>query len=100
LTDFGFATYYDQKEKLFQIVGSPLYMAPEIVNHMKYDSKVDIWSAGVVTYILLCGKPPFYGKTRNDVYNAIADQDLNLKLPEFQNVSELAKDFLRLCLTK
>ena len=42
-------------------------MAPEIVNNMKYDSKVDIWSMGVVTYILLCGKPPFYGKTRYDV---------------------------------
>lgn len=49
-------------------------MAPEIVNHMKYDQKVDIWSAGVVTYILLSGKPPFFGNTRNDVYNAIVDQ--------------------------
>ena len=75
-------------------------MAPEIVNHMKYDQKVDIWSAGVVTYILLSGKPPFFGNTRNDVYNAIVDQKLNLDLPELMNISEDAKEFLQLCLAK
>ena len=46
-------------------------MAPEIVNRLKYDSKVDVWSAGVVTYILLCGRPPFFGKTKEEVYAAI-----------------------------
>jgi calcium-dependent protein kinase len=66
LTDFGFATYFDhRKGELNEVLGSPLYMPPEIVKHEKYDSKVDIWSAGVMTYILLVGKPPFMGKTKS-----------------------------------
>ena len=71
LTDFGFATYFDEKEKLDEVLGSPLYMPPEIVMKHKYDEKVDIWSAGVVTFILLSGKPPFVGNTKDEVYNSI-----------------------------
>ena len=65
LTDFGFATYFDQKSGLNEVLGSPLYMPPEIVKRISYDSKVDVWSAGVMTYILLVGKPPFQGKTKS-----------------------------------
>ena len=50
MADFGFATYFDSDKKLSLELGSPLYMAPEIVNHSKYDSKVDVWSTGVVTH--------------------------------------------------
>jgi calcium-dependent protein kinase len=65
LTDFGFATYFDRKNELNEVLGSPLYMPPEIVSHSGYDNKVDIWSTGVMTYILLVGKPPFIGKTKS-----------------------------------
>lgn len=68
LTDFGFATYFDSKKNLSEVLGSPLYMPPEIVNKKEYDSKVDIWSAGVVAFILLCGKPPFMGDSKDEVY--------------------------------
>ena len=68
LTDFGFATYYDHQEKLTEVLGSPIYMPPEIVKHEKYDSKADVWSAGVVTYVMLCGKPPFFADTKEGVY--------------------------------
>ena len=64
LTDFGFATYFDEKNKLDEVLGSPLYMPPEIVDQRKYTEKVDIWSAGVVSHILLTGKPPFYGANK------------------------------------
>ena len=47
--------------KLTEILGSPLYMAPEIVKKECYDHKVDVWSAGVVLYAMLCGRMPFFG---------------------------------------
>lgn len=83
LTDFGFATYFDEKEKLDEVLGSPLYMPPEIVKKEKYDSKVDIWSAGVVAFILLCGKPPFIGNSKDDVYRSIKEDEHDYKGPEW-----------------
>lgn len=53
------------------MLGSPIYMPPEIINQKDYDSKVDIWSTGIVTYVLLTGKPPFFGNSREEVYKQI-----------------------------
>lgn len=62
LTDFGFAKVLDpNQDGLTDTLGSPLYMAPEIIKKIPYDQKVDIWSMGVIVYILLCGRPPFKG---------------------------------------
>lgn len=62
LTDFGFAEIRKENEKMSLRLGSPIYMAPEVTLGDEYDEKVDVWSAGVVTYILLSGKPPFVGE--------------------------------------
>ena len=65
ITDFGFAKFYDPREGgLNDSLGSPMYMAPEIIKNLPYGTKVDIWSLGVVAYILFSGKPPFTGKTK------------------------------------
>ena len=48
-----------------------MYMAPEIVTLQKYDTKVDIWSVGIITHILLSGAVPFYGKSKIDIYKSI-----------------------------
>ena len=61
LTDFGFATTFKAGEKLDLSLGSPLYMAPELVEEKEYDNRVDVWSVGVIAYILLSGMPPFHG---------------------------------------
>jgi calcium-dependent protein kinase len=71
LTDFGFATFFDENDLLDEVLGSPIYMPPEIILRQKYDSKVDTWSAGVVAYILLTGLPPFTGVNKDEVYKAI-----------------------------
>lgn len=71
ITDFGFATYFDEENKLEDVLGSPLYMPPEIVRQDKYDQKVDIWSAGILTCILLSGVPPFMGDSKEEVYTNI-----------------------------
>lgn len=61
ITDFGFSKLYDPTEGMKDTLGSPLYMAPEIIKKRPYDSSVDIWAIGIMTYLMLCGKPPFKG---------------------------------------
>lgn len=81
LTDFGFATFTQQNKQLSEVLGSPIYMPPEIVLSKNYDHKVDVWSAGVVTYVLITGKPPFYGKSKEELYLAIKNNELSFTLP-------------------
>lgn len=75
ITDFGFAKCYDPMEGgLEDTLGSPLYMAPEIVKKVKYDTKVDIWSLGVMTYVMLSGKPPFTGRSKEEIFIQLTTQ--------------------------
>jgi calcium-dependent protein kinase len=65
IADFGFSCIFDPEEGLDLVLGSPLYMAPEIIQNQVYNEKVDIWSIGVITYMLLSGSNPFPGKTKD-----------------------------------
>jgi calcium/calmodulin-dependent protein kinase I len=67
--DFGFSSLYSEEAK--GIVGTPMYMAPEIVSKQKYNSKVDIWSLGIMTYIMLNGKVPFESIKREKIMKEI-----------------------------
>ena len=67
VTDFGFATYFNASEKLDLQLGSPFYMPPEIIKQEEYDEKVDIWSAGVLTYLILSSEFPFNGRTEAEI---------------------------------
>ncbi|XP_013858751.1 serine/threonine-protein kinase DCLK1a isoform X2 [Austrofundulus limnaeus] len=95
LGDFGLATVVDGP--LYTVCGTPTYVAPEIIAETGYGLKVDIWAAGVITYILLCGFPPFRGSS--DDQEALFDQilmgQLEFPLPYWDNVSEAAKDLIR-----
>jgi len=99
LTDFGFACFYKTERGLKQVLGSPLYMAPEIVREEQYDKGVDIWSVGVIAHILLSGCPPFYGQTKQDIYRSIVSD-----MPKFGKVrsslSAEAIQFIMKCLSK
>lgn len=59
IADLGFAQEFDPKSGLDLVLGTPLYMAPELVLNQKYTEKVDVWSLGVITYQLLSGRTPF-----------------------------------------
>lgn len=93
ITDFGFAELYTDVGFDLQL-GTPLYMAPEIVRNEKYDKTVDCWSIGVITWILLIGKPPFKGKNPKKVHKEIL-KGINWKTEGFLALSKDAKDFLK-----
>lgn len=100
ITDFGFACYYNPNSELKEVLGSPLYMAPEIINENPYDEKVDIWSVGVITYILLSGRPPFGGKSKPDIFNSIKRNEVSFNHQIWQKITPEAKDFLLKALNK
>ena len=56
-------------------------MAPEIIKKIKYDYKVDVWSLGVITYILLTGKPPFYGKSKDEIFLQVSTKAVSYSDP-------------------
>lgn len=67
IIDFGTATYCKPGEVLKTQVGSPYYIAPEVIKQ-EYNTKCDIWSTGVIMYVLLCGCPPFRGRSQKDIF--------------------------------
>jgi calcium-dependent protein kinase len=64
--DFGLSTTFDAKINLKTKAGTPYYISPEVLEG-KYDESCDIWSSGVILYILLSGVPPFYGDTDPEI---------------------------------
>jgi len=98
LADFGFATKFQPEEKLDLTLGTLLYMAPEIVKHEPYDSKVDIWGVGVILHILLKGAPPFVGSNSTEVMEQIVNKDLEFSTG--RAVSPEADQFILQCLLK
>jgi serine/threonine protein kinase len=96
ITDFGFAKCYDPDEGgLTETLGSPLYMAPEIIKKLPYDCSVDIWALGVLTYIMLSGKPPFKGRTKDDVFVEITTKNITYTGDSWKIISKEAKNFIR-----
>lgn len=94
LGDFGLAT--EVKEPLFVVCGTPTYVAPDILAETGYGVKVDVWAAGVITYILLCGFPPFVSPTNNqeELFDKILSGKYEFISPFWDDVSSSAKDLI------
>ncbi|XP_047318204.1 calcium-dependent protein kinase 32-like [Impatiens glandulifera] len=92
--DFGLSVFFKPGERFNEIVGSPYYMAPEVLKR-NYGPEVDVWSAGVILYILLCGVPPFWAETEQGVAQAIIRSVVDFKREPWPKVSEGAKDLVR-----
>eukprot|EP01083_Nonionella_stella_P018957 52749_1 len=107
LTDFGLAHFYNDKmfsedtkqsyedTIVYTSCGTPHYVAPEVLANKGYNNKADIWSLGVILYILLVGYQPFAGNSVNDVYRLIANGDYNFNSKRWENVSESAKNLIK-----
>ncbi|CAN4097614.1 unnamed protein product [Withania somnifera] len=90
LADFGSAECFREGQLMSGVVGTPYYVAPE----------VDIWSAGVILYIMLAGVPPFYGDSATEIFEAVLRANLRFPTRTFHSVSPAAKDLLRRMLSK
>lgn len=100
LADFGSAQCFREGELMSGVVGTPYYVAPEVLAGRDYNEKVDIWSAGVILYIMLAGMPPFYGDSTEEIFEAVLRANLRFPTRTFRSVSPAAKDLLRRMLCK
>ncbi|KJP89697.1 CAMK/CDPK protein kinase [Plasmodium fragile] len=97
--DFGLASYFsDTNSEMKTKAGTPYYVAPEVLGGC-YDYKCDLWSAGVLFYILLCGYPPFYGESDHEILIRVKSGKFNFKGKEWSDVTEEARDLIKRCLT-
>eukprot|EP00897_Mesotaenium_endlicherianum_P008899 jgi/Mesen1/8037/ME000428S07242 len=98
VADFGASAFVKPGERLSTLAGSIFYVAPEVIAG-DYNWEADIWSAGVVLYVLLCGRPPFPGRDEGRVMAAIQGGCVDLAWGPWLHISEEAKDLVRRMLT-
>ena len=94
--DFGLSDYCKEGDILGDIVGSPYFVAPEVLKKA-YNLKADEWSIGVMTYILLVGTRPFFGRTQSEVFRSVLDENPKL---DGVGITTEARDFIEKLLTR
>ena len=98
LIDFGCSKIFTQYRRTFEdTIGTLVYCSPEVLKN-NYNQKCDIWSCGVIMYILLSGKYPFYGSSEEEITKKILLGNYDFNDKHFENVSEAAKDLIKKCL--
>ena len=78
-----------------EMLGTPEFVSPEVVNYEPLSLNTDLWSIGVITYIMLSGLSPFLGDTQQQTYENIVAVDYTFDEEGFENSSDLAKDFIQ-----
>ena len=100
IIDFGLSQFFDNNDinrKMNSKVGTAYYVAPEVLKG-NYNEKCDIWSAGVILYILLSGEPPFNGPNDNVIYQKIKKMEIHFPYEKWNNISSEAIDLIRKCI--
>eukprot|EP00811_Abedinium_folium_P028718 NODE_4469_length_1887_cov_20.710227.p1 GENE.NODE_4469_length_1887_cov_20.710227~~NODE_4469_length_1887_cov_20.710227.p1 ORF type:complete len:510 (-),score=122.71 NODE_4469_length_1887_cov_20.710227:306-1835(-) len=92
--DFGLSCKFEDGQVLTTKAGTPYYVAPQVLQG-KYDQLADVWSLGVIMYVLLCGYPPFYGDTDADVLAKVRLGNFSFNASDWKNVSEDAKGLIK-----
>ncbi|KAE8696188.1 Calcium-dependent protein kinase 16 [Hibiscus syriacus] len=98
-TDFGLSDFIKPRKRFQDIVGSAYYVAPEVLKR-KSGPESDVWSIGVITFILLCGKRPFWDKTKDGIFREVLRNKPDFRHKPWPTISESAKDFVKKLLVK
>ncbi|KAL3372660.1 hypothetical protein AABB24_004948 [Solanum stoloniferum] len=98
-TDFGLSVFIEEGKVYRDIVGSAYYVAPEVLRR-SYGKEADVWSAGVILYILLSGVPPFWAETEKGIFNTILKGEIDFQSDPWPSISNSAKDLIRKMLTQ
>ncbi|KAH7519925.1 calcium-dependent protein kinase 28 isoform X1 [Ziziphus jujuba] len=98
-TDFGLSDFIKPGKKFQDIVGSAYYVAPEVLRR-KSGPESDVWSIGVITYILLCGRRPFWDKTEDGIFKEVLKNKPDFRRKPWPSISNSAKDFVKKLLVK
>ncbi|NXE84179.1 DAPK2 kinase, partial [Cochlearius cochlearius] len=100
IIDFGLAQRLEDGVTFKSLCGTPQYIAPEVINYEPLSSATDMWSIGVITYILLSGLSPFQGETDAETLSNVVAGTYEFEERCFSQTSEMAKDFIRQLLVK
>ncbi|KAH0700165.1 calcium-dependent protein kinase 28-like [Solanum tuberosum] len=98
-TDFGLSDFIRPGKKFQDIVGSAYYVAPEVLKR-KSGPESDVWSIGVITFILLCGRRPFWDKTEDGIFKEVLRNKPDFRRKPWPTISNSAKDFVKKLLVK
>ncbi|XP_057499824.1 calcium-dependent protein kinase 28-like [Actinidia eriantha] len=98
-TDFGLSDFIRPGKKFKDIVGSAYYVAPEVLKR-RSGPESDVWSIGVIIYILLCGRRPFWDKTEDGIFKEVLRNKPDFRRKPWPTISNSAKDFVRKLLVK
>lgn len=93
-TDFGLSVFFKPGDVFKDIVGSAYYVAPEVLLR-RYGPEADVWSAGVIVYILLCGVPPFWAETEQGIFDAVLRGTIDFNADPWPKISGGAKDLVK-----
>jgi len=96
--DFGLAKNFTPGEPMKTKAGTPYYVSPQVLAG-NYDEKCDIWSCGVIAYILLCGYPPFFGDDDEKILRSVKRGEFDFPSPDWDNITPAAKDMIKSMLT-
>lgn len=99
IIDFGTSKFLNPSEKLSEVTGTAYYIAPEVISN-NYDEKCDVWSCGIIMYMLLTGTVPFTGKTSKEILNKIKKNSVTYSSKIWKTLTKEANNFIQKILIK